>query len=378
MTTTYPKPPETVRDFFKQFPDEDACANYLFSLRWPNGYACPKCGSKKAGKLASGKAAMECENRHKISVTAGTGLHRSKVALQDWFLAAWLIATHKPGVSAHQFKRQSGLSRLETAWTLLHKLRSRLVAPERDKLTTKCSDKRHTDHWIEIDHIEIGGEQSMEARRRNGSNKAIVLVAVEVHAWMDDGTGDNEDDEQEDRTGNAKRRSSKNARGKKTIADTTGTLRTKAGRCRMRVVSGMWLDVTNHHLVQMIEPGSPVVTDAHQAFTAPGWAGLRRRETIVAKYHADPLPTIGRVTTNLKRWLEGTHKGAVLAQHLQAYLNEFVFRFNRRDIPWIAFNRALGLAMLGREPVTYKGLYKHTWVHPNPDPAALARAQGLL
>ncbi len=376
MTATYPKPPETVRDFFKRFPDHDACAEYLFQLRWPDGYVCPKCGSTRAGKLRSPKAGMECENHHKISVTAGTALHRTKIGLDQWFFAAWMLATHKPGLSAHQFQRQSGLTRLETAWTLLHKLRSGLVAPDRDKLTTKCNDSRHTDHWIEVDHIEIGGEQTMEQRKKRGSNKSIVLVAVEVHAWHDDSP--ESDQEPEPGKPASVRRKSLNARGKSTVADTTGTLRTKAGRCRLRVVPGMWMDVTNDVLVSMIERGSPIVSDAHASFGAPGWAGLRRRETIVAKTHPDPLPTIGRVTTNLKRWLEGTHKGAVMGQHLQAYLNEFVFRFNRRDIPWVAFNRALALAVLGRPGPTYEGLYKHTWVHRNPDPAALARAQGLL
>lgn len=88
------------------------------------------------------------------------------------------------------------------------------------------------------------------------------------------------------------------------------------------------------------------------------------RRTTVAKDDSDPLPTLGRVTTNLKRWLIGTHKGAVQSQHLQAYLNEFVFRFNRRDIPWIAFNRVLCLAVLNRHAVQYDELYKHTWIHP--------------
>ena len=108
--------------------------------------------------------------------------------------------------------------------------------------------------------------------------------------------------------------------------------------------------------------GSNIWTDGH--------LGYKKSETLypwritVARTSDDSLPTLGRVTTNLKRWLMGTHKGAVQPQHLQAYLNEFVFRFNRREMPWVAFNRALGLAALTRPAVEYEGLYKHTWRHP--------------
>jgi hypothetical protein len=89
-------------------------------------------------------------------------------------------------------------------------------------------------------------------------------------------------------------------------------------------------------------------------------------EYTIAKTDPDPLPTHGRVVTNLKRWLLGTHKGSVSPVHLQAYLNEYVFRFNRRDIPWVAFNRVLALVALARPALEYEGLYKHTWQHPNP------------
>ena len=117
-----------------------------------------------------------------------------------------------------------------------------------------------------------------------------------------------------------------------------------------------------------VADGSVLATDAHRGYNQAARAGYSRRIT-VAKTADDPLPTLGRVTTNLKRWLLGTHKGAVHPQHLQAYLNEYVFRFNRREIPWVAFNRALGLAALTRPSLEYEGLYKHTWLHPNPEPS---------
>lgn len=348
---SYPTPPSSIIKFSKMFPDERTCANYLFQMRWPKGYECPKCGTRKAGPIVNTPGMMECENHHKISVKAGTALHRSKQGLETWFHAAWLMATLKPGISAVQFQRQLGLSRLETAWTLLHKIRSAMVAPTRDKLTSKCDDPDHTDHWIEIDHIEIGGEQGAEDRKRHGSNKAIVAIAVEVHSW--EGLPVDEDGEP--------RKKGKKGRY------------TKAGRCRLRVVSDHGAKEMREFLRDNCERDSRIISDAHQSLKFIGLAGMRRHTTVNAAIAVDPLPTVGRVTTNLKRWLLGTHKGAVENQHMQAYLNEFVFRFNRRDIPWIAFNRVLALCALPREALEYEGLYKHTWVHPNPSEPPLQR-----
>lgn len=340
----YPKPPENIIQFSRTFATDEACARYLFSLRWPHGYVCPKCGSTRAGPIRSTPGMMECENHHKISVTAGTSLHRSKIPLSVWFHAAWLVATHKSGISAHQFQRQLGLTRLETAWSMLHKLRAGLVDPDRGKLNTFCGEATHRDHWIEVDQIEIGGVQSRADRDARGSNKTIVLVAVEVHEWF--GTF---------RKGDAP----------SVQARAVPAWHTKAGRIRMRVVATHGGADVLQFLRDHVEKGSALQTDAHGSFSLVRALGYSHDFT-VAKRDPDPLPTIGRVTTNLKRWLMGTHKGKVSPEHLQAYLNEYVFRFNRRDMPWIAFNRVLALVALGRPAVEYEGLYKHTWLHPNP------------
>ena len=354
MTST--KPPETLLQFASRFRTEKQCTAYLYALRWPNGFVCPKCGTTKAGPLKAISGAMECENRHMTTVTAGTALHRSKIPLQTWFMGAWLVATLKPGISAVQFQRQLGLTRLETAWTMLHKLRSALVAPEQDKLNGECNNASHTEHWIEIDEVYVGGKESGKERSGRGAeSKALVMVAVEVHGWPA-GKGDPADDESGNEGG-------KKRRGGKT--DNELELRTKAGRCRMRVVEDGKAATILPFILDNVERGSVIWTDDNPAYNAASRAGYHRMIT-VAKGDANPLPTLGRVTTNLKRWLIGTHKGAVQAQHLQAYLNEFTFRFNRRDYPWIAFNRVLSLAALGRPAVEYEGLYKHTWIHPNP------------
>jgi transposase-like protein len=343
LVPTYPDPPKNLIEFSRHFTTEEACANYLFNLRYPNGYACCKCGSTRAWPAKEKPGMMICENNHKVSVTAGTSLARTKQSLTLWFHAAWLVATLKPGISAVQFQQQLGLTRLETAWTMLHKLRSGLFAPDRSMLTTGCTDRRHTDHWIEVDEVLVGGkEEGVEHRGGGAETKTLVAVAVEVHRWI---------------------ALPENRHTKDTKRRTRATGDTRAGRVRMCVISDTKAETLTEFVQGNIARGSTIWTDSSRSYNQSARAGYPRRKTI-ARDDPDPLPTLGRVTTNLKRWLIGTHKGAVQSQHLQAYLNEFVFRFNRRDMPWVAFNRALGLAALNRPAVEYEGLYKHTWVHP--------------
>ena len=348
MTDRYPTPPKNLMEFAHCFATDERCAEYLFELRHPDGYVCPKCGSTKGWSVAEKPGMMICDRGHKISVTAGTAMHRTKLALHLWFYAAWLLATLKPGISAVQLQRQLGISRLETAWTLLHKLRAALYAPGRERLSSFCLKDYHADHWVEVDEVYVGGEEEgTEHRGRGAETKSLVVVAVEVHKWQGDA------EEQDDERGVAKKR--KERKGKQAF-------HTKAGRIRIQVIpdaKGVTLDTfINENVVE----GSNIWTDGHLGYKKS--ETLYPRRITVARTSDDPLPTLGRVTTNLKRWLMGTHKGAVQPQHLQAYLNEFVFRFNRREMPWVAFNRALGLAALTRPAVEYEGLYKHTWRHP--------------
>jgi hypothetical protein len=348
MTARYPTPPRNLMEFAHRFATDERCAEYLFELRHPDGYVCPKCGSTKAWSVAEKPGMMICDRGHKISVTAGTAMHRTKLPLHFWFYAAWLLTTLKPGISAVQLQRQLGISRLETAWTLLHKLRAAMYAPGRERLSSFCSKDYHADHWVEVDEVYVGGEEEgTEHRGRGAETKSLVVVAVEVHKWQGDA------EEQDDERGVAKKR--KERKGKQAF-------HTKAGRIRIQVIpdaKGVTLDKFIH---ENVVEGSNIWTDGHLGYKKS--ETLYPRRITVARTSDDPLPTLGRVTTNLKRWLMGTHKGAVQPQHLQAYLNEFVFRFNRREMPWVAFNRALGLAALTRPAVEYEGLYKHTWRHP--------------
>lgn len=345
--------------FAARFADDKTCADYLLSLRYPNGYVCKTCGSRRAWACAQKPGMMICDAGHKVSVTAGTSLHRTKIPLHQWFYAAWLVATLKPGISALQFQRQMGFTRFETAFTMLHKLRAGLYAPDREKLSSlNCDDPTHTDHWIEMDQMEIGGEQTRADRALHGSNKTIVMVAVEVHKWF----------------GRLRREDAVGSEGAEHADGRKRQWHTRAGRCRMRLIGSHNTYNVHHFLDEYLTNGSTIATDAHASFN---WVDARFRHRVtVAARDADPLPTLGRVAANLLKWLNGTHKGAVSGQHLQAYLNEYVFRFNRRDIPWVAFNRALGLAALERDAIEYEGLYKHTWVHPNP--ANFYRQGGLF
>ncbi len=127
--------PGSLPGFEAQFPDDAACARWLFEKRWPEGFRCPGCGHDKGWELSRGMLLIECARcHHQTSVTAGTVLHRSHLPLRLWFLAAWLVATHKNGMSARQLWLQLGLGSHETAWLLLRKLRRAMVDPGREPL----------------------------------------------------------------------------------------------------------------------------------------------------------------------------------------------------------------------------------------------------
>ena len=242
--------------------------------------------------------------RHQTSVTAGTVPHRTRVPLRLWFAAAYLVTTHTPGFSAVQLQRQLGLGRYETAWTMLHKLRRAMLRPERDRLSGV----------VEVDEAYVGGlEEGRRGGRRRDSGKSIVVGAVEVRG-----------------------------RG--------------SGRVRLAVVR----DLSAASLVPFVEasvdPGSTVLTDGWQGY-APLREGYDHRPSTVGdpRNASELFPRVHRTFSNLKTWLQGTHHG-VGAKHLPHYVDEFVFRFNRRRTPMAAFQSLLGLSSR-HPPTTHKMLY---------------------
>ena len=297
--------PRTVAAFQARFATEEACRGYLAASRWPHGFRCPRCSHPEAYELAT-RAVFKCKAcRHQASVTAGTVLHRTRVPLTLWFWAAYLVTTYTPGISALQLQRQLGLSRYETAWTMLQRLRAAMVRPQRDRIPGP----------VEVDETYVGG---LEVGRRGGrwrdGDKAIVVGAIEIR-----GQG--------------------------------------SGRVRLAAVE----DVSAASLVTFVEhsvaPGSIVLTDGWKGYLPLGRRGYDHRPKTqgVATNAARLFPRIHRVFSNLKTWLRGTHHG-VSPQHLPDYLNEFVFRFNRRRTPMAAFQSLLGLTSQ-HQPLNHNILY---------------------
>src|SRR5215208_5467599 len=162
--------PATIMEFQERFASEAACLDYLAASRWPEGFVCPACGGRQAWVLER-RHLWECADCHRqTSVTAGTVMHGTRTPLRTWFWAAYLVATHHPGISAKQLQRQLGLSRYETAWLILQKLRRAMVAPEREALRGE----------VEIDEFFLGGyEEGLRGSRQRGK-KALCGIAVEV------------------------------------------------------------------------------------------------------------------------------------------------------------------------------------------------------
>jgi transposase-like protein/predicted RNA-binding Zn-ribbon protein involved in translation (DUF1610 family) len=286
-------------DFQERFASEAACLDYLAASRWPDGFVCPACGGRRAWVLER-RNLWECGDcGQQTSVTAGTVMHGTRTPLRVWFWAAYLVATHHPGISAKQLQRQLGLSRYETAWLILQKLRRAMVAPEREPL------KRE----VEIDEFFLGGLEEGQRGGRQRGKKALCGIAIEVR-----GQG--------------------------------------SGRLRLAVLA----DASGRSLGAFAKSttarGAIVHTDGWTGYLGLSKLGYdHRRRSQLAEPGEQLLPRAHRAVSNLKAWLHGTHRG-VGNPHLQVYLDEFVFRHNRRRTPLAAFQTLLGLGAL-HAPTTY-------------------------
>jgi transposase-like protein len=271
--------PRTYREFVEMYPDDAACAAWLEQLRWPNGFVCPKCGTA-ASPWRHSRGRLVCSScRHQGTVTAGTILDKTRTPLTTWFEAAWHVTAAKNGLSAKTLERTLGV-RYRVAWTMLQRFRVAMVRSERERL---CGA-------VEVDETLVGGVER-GGKRGRGSSKSVVVIAVEV-------------------------------------------LEPKGfGRLRMRCVP----DASGDHLVPfvcaVVAPGSTVRTDGWGGYNDLPKHGYTRQRTVLSS-SGDPahvtMPGVHRVASLLKRWILGTHQGSVTSDHLQAYLEEFTFRFNRR------------------------------------------------
>ena len=297
--------PRNLPEFMAWFPDEDACFRCVVDSRWPDGFRCPRCDGAKAWRRTD-RRLIECSGCcYQASATAGTVMHRSKMPLLKWLLAAYFVTTDKRGMSALQLAKQIGTT-YETAWGMLHKLRAGMVAPDRTQIGRADP--------VEIDEAELG---SPPRGRKESPEKIIVVGAVE-------------------RRLNAK------------------TGKHYAGRARFRLLpSGRKDDDVLLFVVDSVAPQSWVVTDAAKVYVK-NLKKLGFQHSVESQAHgAQPdvvLPVFHTVVSNLKAWLAGTHHGAVSKKHLQAYLNEYIFRFNRRMNEQAAFQAILGVASRVRGP----------------------------
>lgn len=266
--------PKTLLAFQEQFSTEEACRDYLFRVRWPNGIACPRC--KQPEVWTTERGLYMCKDcGFQFSLTSGTLFEGTRKPLRLWFWAMWYITNQKHGVSALGLQRVLELGSYRTAWTWLHKLRVAMVRPGRDRLSGT----------VEIDETYIGGQQSGK-RGRGASGKALVVIAVEDKAKH-------------------------------------------LGRIRLRRIPDASATSLTAFIEDCVEPGSVINTD--------GWNGYKPISSkpythcVIRGSAADDLtPLVHRVASLLKRWLNGTHQGAILPSHLDYYLDEFTFRFNRR------------------------------------------------
>ena len=281
---------------------------------------------------------LRCRNcKVNTSLTASTVMQSTHTPLSIWFWAAYLVTTQTPGQSALQFQRQLGLSRYETAFQILHKLRAGMVRPERDRIGGV--------HPVEVDECLIGGRTRGEGKGMH--HRATVVGAVEVRLRKD----------AEDRAAKHRQDHEGGVPLKKLVY---------AGRLRLRMVEGRDTNSLISFVTDSIAKGSTVRTDGWSVYGELPPLGYKQEPIILA---GDPektdahLPMIHLVFSNLKTWILGTHHGRIEPHHLQAYLNEYVFRFNRRFYPMTAFNSVLGLAANATSP-TYAELYSGDWKHP--------------
>lgn len=266
--------PRTLWEMEQRFSSEAACRQYLFALRWPEGFRCPACGGSRTWAMR-GNLWLCAECRHQASVTAGTIFQDSHLPLTMWFRAMWYVTSQKNGVSALGLQRVLGLGSYKTAWALLHKFRRAMVRPGRDRLRG----------LVEVDETYWGGQETGVAGRLT-HDKALIIVAAE-----EDGRG--------------------------------------IGRVRLRHIPDFNRQTLHGFIAESVEPGSTVRTDGLNAYRElEGYVHDRQVQRKTEDEHL--LPRVHRVVSLLKRWLLGTHQGAVGHDHLDDYLNEFTFRFNRR------------------------------------------------
>ena len=277
MIEDYPK---TILEMEQHFATDEQCRAYLTALRWPKGFVCPKCHGRRAWPAQRGRLiCAAC--RHQATVTAGTIFQDSRLSLRLWFRAIWHLTSQKNGASAQGLQRVLGLGSYQTAWTVLHKLRRAMVRPGRDKLSGR----------VEVDETHVGGV-TPGRKGRGAPSKALVVIAAQ-----EEGAG--------------------------------------IGRIRLARIPEASADQLHWFIQSAIVQGSCVHTDGWKPYQGLDQLGFHHEVSKLKGQKKDAatelLPRVHLVASLLKRWLLGTHQGAIMPEHLDYYLDEFTFRFNRRS-----------------------------------------------
>lgn len=306
--------PRNWNEFLQWFSSDEACAAYLEGLRWPGGFVCPACGVAEP-PYRSSRVRLMCRSCGRQStVTSGTIFDKTRTPLRVWLAAAWYITNQKQGVSALGLQRVLGLGSYATAWTMLHRFRRAMVRPERERLSGV----------VEVDETYLAitdrEEPVSPEGRKNKTTKVLVAIAVEM-------------------------------------------LQPKGfGRIRLRRLEDDSQEQVVPFVRDYIEPGALVCTDGSAAYRSLKALGYEHQRIVMLGAETPAhvsMVGVHRVAALVKRWILGTHHGSVQPSHLDAYLDEFVFRFNRRSSGFrgLLFYRLLEQAVV-TEPVTYANVVK--------------------
>ena len=308
-------------EFQKSFPDNDSCAKHLAEQRWPSGFVCPRCGHKEAWYLPK-RRLFDCRNcRLQTSLTAGTIFHKTRVPLLKWYWLIYHMAMAKVVVSVFEMQRLLGVGCYETAWLMAHKVRSAMtVRDERYSLAG----------LVEMDETFFGPAGT--TRGRGSERKSVVLCAVSLY---------------------------RNHKGEE-----------KPGFAHMRIVNDASAETIEDFLERL---GCSKKTKEGQqlleTIRTDGWRSYGKVAKDKNLSHCkivlrDPraagrlMPWIHRIITNAKSVIRGTHRG-VSGKHLQAYLSEITYRFNRRFWEKELFDRLIQ-ACVRAESITYEKLVHST------------------
>jgi len=303
VETTRLSYPKTVKEFREQFATEEACIQYLIKCRWPNGFVCPNCAVDRYWYRPKRKLLVCQKCRKEVSPTSGTVMHRSHLPIQEWFWAAYWVATITPGISATQLQRQLGIGCYQTAWFILKRLRRGMVNESRTFLSG----------MIEADETFVGGP--VKGKKGRGIIKdakiALVIGAVEIA----------------------------------TYTNKNGLVRERAKRLRLEHIHQANENTIRQFLNNSVTKATLIRTDGWRGYSKTALKDYNHDKRVIAadKPAHQLAPHIHRVFSNLKTWLQGTHHG-VHPKYLQEYLDEYIFRFNRRQTPMAAFQTLLGIS----------------------------------